>query len=248
MFKDLVPENNPSIEGDLVLGSHKDGWVWAIPLAGDSSTAGYLSVGAVVPKAHLYGRDVQAIFYDNCSRLDRIQQRIDGATPMFERLKVESDYCYHSERLAGPGYFIVGDAACFVDPLFSGGLFLAMLGGVKAAEAIRDIFAGEDEAQAVRSFEGLCKTGYDTYFRMIYAFYEDMNGRMPGLFDFFPCAFPLVLQTFSGDFWGPRDQPMLSFLRSERRWDTFTEPFDYVYGCPIYPDHFHRAQDFPSDA
>ncbi len=230
-FRDLIPENNPSAEGDLVLSSHDGAWLWGIPLG-----AGRLSVGVVVPSAALQGGDPQALFTTHLGLTPRLARRVAGATPVFEGVKIEADYCYHAERLGGPGYLIAGDAGCFVDPMFSGGVYLSVLSGMRAAEVIDDMLDGREEVEARVHFERFCKTGYDSYFRLLYAFYSGCDGDLARVFDFFPGDFPTVLQTLSGDFWGDPDQPVLSFLRERREWDTFEEPFDLALGCPVYPE------------
>jgi hypothetical protein len=46
---------------------------------------------------------------------------------------VLKDWSYVSDEVVGDGYILVGDAACFVDPLFSSGVHLALMAGVLAA-------------------------------------------------------------------------------------------------------------------
>src|SRR4029434_8823246 len=46
---------------------------------------------------------------------------------------VLKDWSYVSEQVVGDGYILVGDAACFIDPLFSSGVHLALMAGVLAA-------------------------------------------------------------------------------------------------------------------
>jgi len=228
-FSDLIPENNTSVEGDQVVDSHPEGWIWCIPVERD-----LLSVGAVMAAGVLKVRDARATFYEHTSRAPRIWQRMQGATPVFEKVKVESDYCYHTETLAGPGSFIVGDAGCFVDPLFSGGYYLAVAGAFKAAEAISRVLGGDDEDAARTVFSNFLKTGYDTYFRLAYAFYEGCEGDIGRIFTYFPMFLPFGFEVLCGDFWGQPGHPTLKFLRTKREWDTFEEPFEIVYGCPFY--------------
>ena len=47
--------------------------------------------------------------------------------------EVVKDWSYISDQVVGDGYILVGDAACFVDPLFSSGVHLACMSGVLAA-------------------------------------------------------------------------------------------------------------------
>ncbi|AOX00095.1 MULTISPECIES: NAD(P)/FAD-dependent oxidoreductase [Moorena] len=237
-YKDVVAENNPGVEGDVLFSCHEDGWLWGIPIE-----TNVMSVGAVMPLSILKQSNPEEIFKAHCDRSPRIKSAIKGATPLFNKPKVELDFCYYSEQFTGPGYFIVGDAACFVDPVFSGGVFLSMLCGLKAAEAIHEIFDGKDDLEACQDFENLCKTGYDSYFRVVYSYYYEFNRDMNKMGLNLPGGFRFVLQTFAGDFWAERDQPVLSYLRSKKEWDTFEQPFERIYDCPIYPDTHYKAAD-----
>ncbi len=237
-YKDVVVENNPGVRGDVLFSCHEDGWLWGIPVETD-----VMSVGAVMPLSLLKQSNPEEIFQEHCARSPRIKSAIEGATPLFEKPKVELDFCYYSEQFTGPGYFIVGDAACFVDPVFSGGVFLSMLCGLKAAEAIHEISEGKDEQKARTDFDNLCKTGYDSYFRVVYCYYYEFNRDMNSMGLNLPGGFRFVLQTFAGDFWAEEDQPVLSYLRSKKEWDTFERPFERIYDCPIYPDNHYKASD-----
>ena len=237
-YTNLIPENNASEEGDLVATSHEDGWIWAIPIQPD-----LLSVGTVMPAPILKGHNPQEVFEQHLRRSQRIWPRIQGAAPVFEKVKVESDFCYHTERFAGPGFFIVGDAACFVDPMYSGGLYFAMVSGLKAADMIHEINHGRHEKEAQTWYENFCKTGYDVYFRLVYDYYYALEGVVLRFFDFYPVDVKYVLQTLFGDFWGRPDQPFLQYLRSREGLDTFSTPFEVTHGCPIYPDVCHKVED-----
>lgn len=237
-FEHVSSAHNPGVAGDVLFSSHSDGWLWGIPVEED-----VISVGAVMPLELLKKSDPETVFSEHCSRAPRIKEAIKDAKPSFSKPKVELDFCYITEQLTGPGYFIAGDAGCFVDPVFSGGVYISMLCGLKAAAAINKISNGASEQDACEYFENFCKTGYDTYFRVVYSYYYEFDRDMNRMGLMLPGTFRFVLQTFAGDFWGEPDQPVLSYLRSKDGWDTFVEPFERVYGCPVYPDIHYRAED-----
>ena len=228
-FTGLDPATNPSVPGDQVVGSHREGWVWAIPLSAD-----VLSVGTVMSLERLKGRDPEAVFADYIGRVPRIRQRLEGGTTIFDKVKIEADYCYHTETLAGPGYFVIGDAGCFVDPLFSGGFYFGAVGAYTAATAISDVLSGGDEETARRTFSNFMKTAYDGYFRLAYGFYEGCRANFGRVFEYYPGFVPFGIEVLCGDFWGQPGHPTLDFLRSNPDWATFEEPFERVIGCPYY--------------
>jgi hypothetical protein len=229
-FEHLTPENNPSDPYDAVFSTQTDGWVWCFPVNPDR-----LSVGAVVPGELVKGQAPQAVFTDCLARAPRVNARIHGSDPVFAEFKVKSDFCYHAEVLSGPDFFLVGDAACSVDPMLSGGVYLAVVTGLQAADSANAILSGQDETAVRTAFDNFCKTGFDSYFRLVYAFYEECRGDLVCLLGSLAGGLPFSLQTAVGDYWGRADQPYLAYLRSRPEWRTFEQPFDFVYDCPMYP-------------
>lgn len=167
-FSGVEEANNPASEGDIQLGLHKDGWLWAIPIR-----PGVVSIGAVAPVEVLRAGRPEVIFDEHLSRVPRIQQRVKGGTVSRE-LSGDNNFEYHSDTLAGPGYFLVGDAGCFTDPVFSGGVLLALVTSRRAAQEAAKVLSGElTEAEAVQRYEEFYKTGYETYYRLIRAVYDN---------------------------------------------------------------------------
>ena len=56
---------------------------------------------------------------------------------------LETDYSYAAETFCGPGFFLCGDAACFLDPLLSTGVHLAMLSALLGAASVASLLRGE---------------------------------------------------------------------------------------------------------
>ena len=223
---------NPGVEGDIQVGHHDQGWLWAIPIHKD-----VLSIGAVTPAATLRGTTPEAVFEEHLARVPRIRCRVENVTE-FSEVRGESDYCYYTDTLAGPGFFIVGDAGCFIDPVFSAGVYLAVVSGVRAGDAVKQLLAGEPEAPVQADYQDFYKTGYDCYTRLIYAFYDsdfnfgkyvqslgELSVKIEGKW---------IARLLSGDFWS-RQNPVAQLLRDNRDYDTF-QPFTVVYGCPVYPE------------
>lgn len=232
-YEGLDELNNPGWEGDIQIGNHEDGWIWAIPNA-----PGQLSVGTVMRKNTLRGAagSREELFEEHLSRLPRIVERLGDAKPISVQTALESDFCYYAEEVAGNRWFIVGDAAAFVDPVFSGGVYLAMVTGLQAANEIFEITAGTIGVEASRErFTAQYKTGYDTYFRLVQGFYDYE-------FDFGRLKMELpqhvddksVSLLLGGDFWG-KSNTFSEELRKRSEWAVF-EDFEPTYGCPAYPE------------
>ncbi|MDX3106700.1 NAD(P)/FAD-dependent oxidoreductase [Nonomuraea angiospora] len=230
-FTGLNEAANPGERGDIQIGNHKDGWVWAIPVWEDT-----ISIGTVMHKDTFrrHGEPEQ-IFDEHRARIPRIAQRLEGTEPS-TKIRIETDYCYLSDQIAGPGWLMVGDAGCFVDPIFSGGVYLAMVSGREAGRTVAAALEHPSRTEQLQaSYESFYKTGYDTYFRLIRGFYDykfNFGQYREDLPDFIEERHVSLL--LAGDFWS-QGNALARYLKSERRWDTFA-PFEYFYGCPVYPD------------
>jgi len=92
---------------------------------------------------------------------------------MISEVQSEQDYSYAGRRFCGPGYYIVGDAACFLDPLLSSGVHLATFSAILAAAGIGSTLRGEvmpDEASSY--FEKCYHQAYLRFLVFLSAFYD----------------------------------------------------------------------------
>jgi len=68
---------------------------------------------------------------------------------------------------------LVGDAACFVDPVFSSGVHLATYSGLLAARSINSVLADDlDEKTALTEFEARYRREYSVFYEFLTSFYE----------------------------------------------------------------------------
>lgn len=231
-YKGLDERMNPGVRGDIQVGGHADGWIWAIPIWSDT-----ISVGAVMPREVLRaGTSPESVFSEHLARVPRITERLRGATPQ-QDLRIESDYNYYSEKMTGPGWMLAGDAANFIDPIFSAGTFLAIFSGMTAGRTLHQIMAAPERSdELARHYSNLAKTGYDSYCRLISAYYESgyKLGAYLGERGFSVEGDPWFARVLSGDFWSDTN-PFTEYLRRQQRWNTFTD-FEVVRDCPVYPD------------
>ena len=164
------PHLPPPDDGNILIESSQDGWLWKIPLAG-----GLSSVGAVVDRD--YGaraiRDLgrRGFLAGQIAASKRIAALVGMREPTAEPVAVR-DWSYAASRMTGPGYVLIGDAACFVDPLFSTGVHLAIsaahIGAAYVGSALDDpAFA----AEAADAFERLYRTQYEHFHELARLFY-----------------------------------------------------------------------------
>jgi flavin-dependent dehydrogenase len=127
-------------ETNILVESYPHGWFWNIPLH-----TGWMSVGAVVDsrigQEEMRHSSPQHFLMAQIAQASYTQQMLREASLVYGPFVIR-DWSYVSDEVVGDGYILVGDAACFVDPLFSSGVHLALMAGVLAAAyvttAVRD--------------------------------------------------------------------------------------------------------------
>ena len=155
---------------NIFIESYEHGWCWTIPLH-----TGQASVGAVLDseagQQAIASAGVEAAFRAQLDAAPRTAALLAGAT-LVDGPHVVRDWSYVSREVAGPGYILVGDAACFVDPLFSSGVHLALTSGLLAAayvsSALRDPTL---EAPAADTYRDLYLGQYRSFHQLARLFY-----------------------------------------------------------------------------
>ena len=126
--------------GNIFIEAYEHGWSWAIPLPNDVMSVG-LVVDAAWGGASLQEQSVES-FYAEQLAMTRKTSAMLAPAERIDEPRVIRDWSYTSDRLVGDGYILVGDAACFIDPLFSSGVHLALSSALLASayvtSALRD--------------------------------------------------------------------------------------------------------------
>ena len=164
-----VDRDNPLGDDDITMVLCDEGWFWMIPI--DEQR---VSIGMVLDAdvARRVKRPAHTMLAWGVERCPLIRDRVRHAVPP-ERNHVISDYSYSCAPYAGPGYFLVGDAATFLDPVFSTGIYLGMEGGREAARQVSRLLEGRTTpAAAQRAYAGFLSRGIRPFFRIIHAYYH----------------------------------------------------------------------------
>lgn len=156
-------------EGDIACGSIPAGWLWSIPLR-DGTT----SVGVVVHRDSVVARtgSLDDLYYESIEQSPFIKKIVEAGR-MVSKTHTEQDYSYASQNFCGPGYYMAGDAACFLDPLLSSGVHLATYSGLLAAASIGSTIRGEVSAEEAGGFFEKCyRQAYLRFLVFLSAFYD----------------------------------------------------------------------------
>ncbi|MDE1883918.1 MAG: tryptophan 7-halogenase [Rhodospirillales bacterium] len=152
-------------EGHITIVWFDHGWFWFIPLS-DGTT----SVGAVCP-AEVFknrGADLESFFHSLIASSPEMADRLKDAT-LQGNVTATGNYSYYAKQLTGDRFLLAGDAAAFIDPVFSTGVYLAMLSGFWAAEAAQVCVAAPAKSgKALRRYEARTRGAANAFTWFIY--------------------------------------------------------------------------------
>ncbi|HZI15661.1 MAG TPA: NAD(P)/FAD-dependent oxidoreductase [Myxococcus sp.] len=154
-------------EGDIWVCIHPRGaWIWIIPFSN-----GRTSVGVVMERA----------LYDSVPGCDRdklftllnedpnARARLAKASPVLKTMKLEA-WSASVEKLHGKNWALTGNAAEFLDPVFSSGVTVALESASRAANLIHRQLSGEtvdwdkDYGQVVEKAVGVFRVFVRTWY------------------------------------------------------------------------------------
>ncbi len=157
------------IDGTLtVLIRAIDRWFWLIPIAADRTSVGVVLDSETFRKSKLSAGE----FLDQAlAQQPIIAKRMTNARRASE-VYVEADFSYRSARLHGARWLLAGDAAGFIDPIFSSGVFLAVFSGELAADALNEVLDHSHKAKRLfPRYERAVNRAMDIYLRFVNAWY-----------------------------------------------------------------------------
>lgn len=158
--------------------SFEQGWVWHIVLRDKTS------VGLVVPTDRTKGMGRQQrehFFKHTCLSLPYLSKLLEPATFIEGSLQFRPDYSYYSTNICGENYYCIGDAAAFVDPIFSHGVQNAFYNAAAATLAIIESF--KNNKNRLR-YSQLCESRMQQFYgfsRALSLGDFGSNGVKPGL-------------------------------------------------------------------
>jgi len=173
-WRDVKPlDRGP--KGAIAVCSVPYGWFWAIPLHDGTHSIGLVAKRTTFSEERERLGSIEAVYADALAQCPRIVEMTQGANKI-EGYKVEQDYSYVSEKKSGPGYVLVGDAACFLDPLLSTGVHLSTFSALLAAASISAVVDGElEEKEAMDFYEKAYHQAYERLLVVVSFFYNSYN-------------------------------------------------------------------------
>lgn len=161
-------------EGHVIVTSCPKGWFWYIPM--NSEELGEASVGLVTGRElrdELIAKGPEQFFLDALEGAPRVQAMLGDRATRIGEVRGIKDWAYACSQMAGPGYFLCGDSAAFIDPLLSTGVTLAMVAGYTASVCMDTILRDPAmEPVALGFYDGNYKRMYSVTRDCLLYFYS----------------------------------------------------------------------------
>ncbi|WP_215542076.1 NAD(P)/FAD-dependent oxidoreductase [Amycolatopsis sp. CA-230715] len=162
--------------GNILVERVSHGWFWAIPVETETRR---LSVGYVTPTASLVsgGPSIDELYEAGVAESKQLKRLLLGAKRVAE-FRSTRDWSYRSAAVTGPGWLSTGDASGFIDPLFSGGVCLAVLGADAAAKAVDTVLRRPDLAdRALAAYAAGVHNMVSSFLDYVRFFYDPTRDR-----------------------------------------------------------------------
>lgn len=204
-WRELADEGKGNIRVLIV----EEGWIWVIPLAGRR-----LSVGVVTRRRGV----THALFEEAYTASPMLQKLTAGCTA--SDLRIIRNFSYRNTKTRGSRWACLGDAALFLDPVFSSGVSLAMLGGERFADVLtRALREGrEADPELTRPVSEHMAVAYTAFGSLVGAFYH--TKIVEHIFfarDPVPAMVQGLISTLAGDVWRDDNEFQRMLLSSKRR-------------------------------
>jgi FADH2 O2-dependent halogenase len=184
------------------------GWVWQIPITNETTSMGVVVERDAFRKAHL---DLPMFFDEQVQTNKNLANAMRNANRVNE-FKTEGDYSYSMSRFTGDGFVLIGDAARFVDPIFSSGVSIALYTAKYASEQIRKAFdTGDFSHSMFLPYEHKVRAGVNIWYEFIRLYY-----KLLPLFTYFISSKQhrlQVLQLLQGEVYDRAEVPVLKAMR-----------------------------------
>lgn len=145
------------------------GWAWQIPIDDEITSMGIVAEREVFQQERL---EPAASFDKFVKTNPDLAQAMEHAQRV-NAFKMEGDYSYKMDTFTGNGFLLIGDAARFVDPIFSSGVSVALYSAKYSFERIRHALeTGDFSEAALKPYEMKLRAGTEIWYEFIRLYYK----------------------------------------------------------------------------
>ncbi|OIO54269.1 MAG: oxidoreductase [Alphaproteobacteria bacterium CG_4_10_14_0_2_um_filter_63_37] len=136
-----APDGHPLTHLSLI-ESHPLGWWYAAAIPGKRLLTAFMSDADLIHTHQLSHPENLAVLIDETEELRRMLPSDRGCAG--EAVLAYPAHSGFADRVSGPGWIALGDAAIGMDPLTSSGINVALTDGIAGAQAMRQWLEGSD--------------------------------------------------------------------------------------------------------
>jgi flavin-dependent dehydrogenase len=146
-----------------------DSWFWMIPLTETRMSVGVVMDTATYRAAKLSPEAALEKFIAEQPLILERMKEAERVSPVYSA----GDYSYRNAYLAGDRWLLAGDAAGFIDPVFSSGVFLAIMSAEKAADTLDEVLSDESRKRRLfRKYSRRVNRIMDMYLTFVNSWYS----------------------------------------------------------------------------
>ncbi|HSP17023.1 MAG TPA: NAD(P)/FAD-dependent oxidoreductase [Thermoanaerobaculia bacterium] len=162
-----VPRPDGRDAGNTAIVVLQNAWLWLIPVNEELT-----SVGLVVDRDHVLGcgLEPEELLNRTIAATPWVAERMHNAERVTQ-VYARRDFSYRMNKIVGENYALIGDAAGFLDPIFSTGVFIAMKSAEMAATAVEQKLR-RGSTRLLKRYEREVTDALSKYFRFITNFYR----------------------------------------------------------------------------
>ncbi|MBV8587297.1 MAG: tryptophan 7-halogenase [Verrucomicrobia bacterium] len=162
-------DREPGIDGTLTkMVRGRDRWIWLIPITAKKTSVGVVFDADTFKELKL---DPQTAFERILVENPQIARQLRSAARITP-VHVTGDFSFRCKKFTGDRWVLAGDAAGFIDPVWSSGVYIAILSGEKAADMFHRILLDPSRRQAeFARYERRLNRVLDLYLKFVTCWY-----------------------------------------------------------------------------
>jgi 2-polyprenyl-6-methoxyphenol hydroxylase-like FAD-dependent oxidoreductase len=179
-----VERNKGEMVGHATIIMCDEGWFWIFALNETKTSVGFVSHPWFTKELNVPPKKLLAWAVARCPI---VRHRMRDAVGPSENVII-SDFSYRCRPYAGKdgAYFMIGDAACFLDPIFSAGVTLAMVNAQQTSPIVASMLRGQTTPEvAMKKHIRFLQKSTGPFWRLNRAYYKHnfrelfMHGQGP---------------------------------------------------------------------
>ena len=162
-------DREPGIDGTLTqMVRGKDRWIWIIPITAKKTSIGVVLDAQTFKRMRLEPEEAFTRILEENPKVTEQMSRARRITDVH----ATGDFSFRNKRFTGERWVLAGDAAGFIDPVWSSGVFIAILSGEKAADTLdRVLRQPERRAAEFARYEHQVGRVMDLYLKFVTSWY-----------------------------------------------------------------------------